>query len=103
MQYLVIAYDGTDEKALERRLAVREDHLALLDEMRAAGSVLFAAVILDHGGKMIGSALICEFDSRQDLDNWLEKEPYVFGKVWETIEIKPCKVGPMFLKSQPHR
>jgi uncharacterized protein YciI len=97
MQYLIIAYDGTDEKALERRLAVREEHLALVKEMRAAGNVLFAAVILDDDEKMIGSALTCEFSTRQELDDWLDKEPYVLGKVWEKIDIKPCKVAPMFL------
>ena len=96
MQYLVIAYDGTDDKALERRLAVRENHLALVEEMRATGNVLFAAVILDDDERMIGSALICEFAFRQELEEWLEKEPYVLGKVWEKIEIKPCKVAPMF-------
>ena len=99
MQYLVIAYDGTDEDALERRLAVREDHLALVNEMRAAGNVLFAAVILDDDERMIGSALICEFATRQELDEWLGKEPYLLGKVWEKIDIKPCKIAPMFLES----
>ena len=97
MQYLVMAYDGTDEEALERRLAVREKHLALVNEMRAGGNVLFAAVILDENEKMIGSALICEFATRQELDEWLDQEPYVLGKVWEKIEVKPCKVAPMFL------
>ena len=99
MQYLVIAYDGVDENALERRLAAREAHLTLVGEMRAAGSVLFAAAILDDSEKMIGSSIICEFSSRQELDDWLEKEPYVLGKVWEKIDINPCRVAPMFLES----
>ena len=27
MQFIVIAYDGTDEKVIKRRMAVRENHL----------------------------------------------------------------------------
>ena len=49
MQFIIMAYDGNDEIAIERRASFRV-------------------------------------------------EPYVTGKVWEKIEIKPCKVGPMFLK-----
>jgi hypothetical protein len=37
MQFVVIAYDGTDEAALDRRMAVREAHLALAKEMFDAG------------------------------------------------------------------
>ena len=96
MQYLVIAYDETDEKALERRLAVRADHLAKIDELRDANKILCGAAILDDTEKMIGSVLICNFDSRVELDDWLREEPYVTGRVWEKIEVKLCKVGPSF-------
>ena len=33
MQFIVIAYDGTDEGALERRLAVRDAHLKSAKEI----------------------------------------------------------------------
>lgn len=96
MQFLVIAYDGTDEKALDRRLAVREAHIALGDQMRDEGKMLYGAAILNDAEKMIGSVLVCDFASRAELDQWLKVEPYVTGQVWQTIEIKPCKVGPSF-------
>ncbi len=96
MQFLVIGYDGTDEKALERRLAVRAAHIALGDKLRDAGKMLYGAAILDDSEKMIGSILVCQFESRQELDQWLKEEPYVTGQVWQEIEVKPCKVGPSF-------
>ena len=96
MQFLVVGLAGTDEKALERRMAVREDHLALGDRMRDAGKMLYGAAILDDAEKMIGSVLICDFQSREELDDWLKIEPYVTGKVWQNIEVKRCKVGPSF-------
>jgi uncharacterized protein len=96
MQFLVIGYDGTDEQALPRRLAVRERHIARNDELRDAGNLLYGVAILDGDGKMIGSVLIYEFGSRTELDEWLKQEPYVTGNVWQKIEIQPCRVGPTF-------
>lgn len=103
MQFLILGYDGKDESALERRMAAREGHLALGDKMRESGELLYAAAILDDNQKMIGSAMICEFASRADLDKWLEKEPYVVGKVWETVEVQMCKVGPSFVTATAAR
>ena len=97
MQFLVTAYDGVDEKSIERRLAARDEHLALVESMFNRGTHLYAAAITDDNDKMIGSVLIVDFPSRFELDEWLKVEPYVLGKVWDKIEIKPCKVGPMFL------
>ncbi len=41
--------------------------------------------------------LVFDFPTRQELEEYLKTEPYVTGKVWETIEIKPCKVPPVFM------
>jgi uncharacterized protein YciI len=97
MQFMLLAYDGKDDCALSRRLAVREQHLALGNQLVAEGKLLFATAILDTGEKMIGSMLILEFPSRAELDAWLEIEPYVTGDVWREIEILPAKVGPPFI------
>jgi uncharacterized protein YciI len=96
MQFLVIGYDGKDNEALTRRLAVREAHIALGDKMRDEGKMLYGAAILDDAEKMIGSVLIVDFDSRNELDQWLKEEPYVTGNVWQKIDIQKCKVGPSF-------
>lgn len=102
MQFLVIGYDGQDEQALERRMAVREAHLALGDKMRDAGTMLYGVAMLDDNGKMVGSVLVCDFPSRQELDEYLKIEPYVTGNVWQTIEVKNCKVGPSFADLRPY-
>jgi uncharacterized protein YciI len=96
MQFLIIGYDDTDDQALARRIRVRKAHLALGDQMRAEGRLLYAAAILDDDEKMIGSIMICDFPSKDDVHAWLKIEPYVMGDVWRKIEIKPCKVGPSF-------
>lgn len=97
MQFLVMGYDGNDEKALERRLAVRDDHMKLVEKMKSEGRHLYAAAMLDENEKMVGSAMIVDFPSREALDGWLKMEPYVLGNVWKKIEITPCKVPPLFM------
>jgi uncharacterized protein len=97
MQFLVIGYDGTDGQAQARRLAVREAHIALGDKMRDSGNFLYGAAILNEDDKMIGSVIICQFDSRKELDQWLKIEPYVTGNVWQKTDIQPCRVGPSFV------
>ena len=98
MQFMVIGYDGTDEEALERRMRARPAHVALGDKMRDTGEMLMGAAILDENDKMIGSVLICDFESRAALENWLEAEPYVVGDVWRDIQVTPCRVGPSFVR-----
>ena len=96
MQFLVCSYDGDDEAALDRRLAVRADHLALGDVLKAQGHLLMAVALLDGDDRMVGSAMVVEFASRAELDRWLAVEPYVVGDVWRRVEVTPCRVGPSF-------
>jgi uncharacterized protein YciI len=97
MQFLVTGYDGKDEGAIERRLSVRDEHMKLVDSMRKEGKHLYAAALLDENDKMIGSVIIVDFPTREDLNKWLKVEPYVVGDVWQSIEVTPCKVPPMFM------
>jgi len=92
MQFLIIGKDSTDEKASERRLAVREAHLSLGDKMEKSGERWYGCAILDNDNKMIGSMAVMDFPSENALHEWLDKEPYVVGKVWETVEIHKCNV-----------
>jgi uncharacterized protein len=96
MQYIVTGYDGTDEKAMDRRLKVREEHLKSVERRFKSGEHLYGAAILDEAGKMIGSMMVVDYPSREELDKWLKEEPYVMGDVWQKIEIKPCKVASIF-------
>jgi len=98
MQFVVIAYDAKDDKALERRLAVREDHLANAKKMFDEGKLLYASGILDDNGKMIGSVMFADFPSVEALkDEWFTKEPYIKGNVWQDIEVKRAGVAPFCL------
>jgi uncharacterized protein YciI len=95
-QFIIIAYDATDEKALERRMASRAAHVEEINRLRAAGNALCGIAIQDDNDKMIGSVVITNFASRAELDKWLATEPYVVNKVWEKITILNGSIGPSF-------
>ncbi len=95
MQFLVLGYDGKDEGAMARRLAVREAHLKGFRDKLGQGNFLYGSAILDDDGKMIGSLIICDFPSKEALEEqWLKEEPYVVGGVWKRIEITRAQVPP---------
>ena len=92
MQFMIVAYDGTDEGALNRRLAVRDLHIAGAIELKNKGNLIAGGAILDDAGRMIGSTTYVDFESRAELDAWLERDPYVTGDVWRDITITPIRL-----------
>lgn len=98
MHFLIIAHDGSDDKAPERRLAARAEHLESITRLKAEGKALYGTAIIDENGAMKGSVLIMNFETREEFDRYLADEPYVKGDVWQQIEVKPCRVPELFLE-----
>ena len=92
MQFMIVAYDGQDEGALNRRLAARESHIAGAIALKKAGHLIAGGAILDDAERMIGSTIYVDFASRADLDDWLQQDPYVIGDVWRDITISPIRL-----------
>lgn len=93
MQFLLIAYDGTDKDAQNRRIKVRPEHLRKIKVLQDKGEFLLGGAILDNDGNMIGSMILYEIPDRETLDARLKDEPYVYGGVWEKIEIVPFRLA----------
>jgi uncharacterized protein YciI len=93
MEFLIIAYDGTDSEAKARRLKAREAHLAGAKAMVEAGKFINGGAILGENGEMIGSTLIMDFETREELDQWIANDPYTTGGVWVDVEIKPIRLA----------
>jgi hypothetical protein len=87
MRYAVIARDGTDAEAKARRLAVRPAHLERVAPFVERGRVLIGGAILDDAGDMVGSVLLTDFASREEVEAWVAEDPYVTGGVWKEIEV----------------
>ena len=88
MQFLIKATDG--EGMLEKRMEVRPRHLEGMD--RLDRRVICASGLLDGDGKMKGSVLVLDLDSRDELEDYLAGEPYVIEHVWEKIEVERMNV-----------
>ena len=92
-QYLITAYDYTDAGALERRMAVRPHHLDGARDLRTKGNLIVGGAILNEHCNMIGSSMIVQFETEEELEAWKQHEPYITQKIWETVDIKPFKVA----------
>jgi uncharacterized protein len=93
LQYLIIAHDGTDNEALDRRLKVRPSHFENARELKKQNSFITGGAILDDTGKMVGSMMVMQFLTEDDLVYWMRHEPYITGNVWQSIEVKPFRLA----------
>lgn len=93
MQFILIAYDGTEKDAPERRMKSRPEHLEKIAHVKKAGQFVCGGAILNEEGTMIGSMILYEVADRAELDRLLLDEPYIYNKVWEKIDIKPFRIA----------
>lgn len=93
---VVIARDGTDAAAPERRQAVRAAHMARVAPMAATGTLALGGAILDvPGGSMIGSAAVIAHDNDADARAWLAEDPYTSGGVWQEVTLFGTRFAPL--------
>ncbi|MGD1991047.1 MAG: YciI family protein [Chromatiales bacterium] len=95
MYYAIIAEDTP--QSLDKRLAVRPDHLKRLETLRQDGRLLTAG---PHPGidsedpgdaGFTGSLVIAEFRSLEDAIAWAEDDPYRHAGVYASVTVKPYK------------
>ena len=88
MQFVIKAYDGAG--MLEKRMEVRPRHLENIAKVN--GKNICAGGLLNDTGKMKGSLLVMEFESRAELEQYLSAEPYITENVWEKVEVEQMNV-----------
>jgi uncharacterized protein YciI len=93
MQYLVIARDGIDTEALDRRMKTRPSHFEMARELKKHNRFIMGGAILNDEGKMTGSMMVVQFETEDELLHWMKNEPYINGNVWQKIEVTPFKVA----------
>src|SRR5688572_25208272 len=92
-QYLIIAQDGKDDEALNRRKEVRPLHLAGAKKLKEQGNFVIGGAMLDDHSNMRGSIMIVQFETQADFQNWYDNEPYITQGVWKMIEVKQFRVA----------
>ena len=93
MQYLIIAYDN--DNALDKRLEVRNAHVAGAKKLIAEGKIINAGALIEED-QMVGSTLFVDFETEDELNDWIDNEPYVTNNVWnmDEFQIVPVKLLP---------
>lgn len=95
MYYVIFAQDTPN--SLEKRLAVREKHLARLQALQAEDRLLTAgpnpAIDSENPGDagFSGSTVIAKFASLEEARAWASADPYVEAGVYGEVIIKPFK------------
>lgn len=92
-QYVIIAQDGRDEEAPERRKAIRPLHLEGARKLKANGQFVIGGATLNEQGGMTGSVMILQFETEEQFKEWYANEPYITQGVWKAIEIKHFRVA----------
>ena len=100
MQFVITGYDGKDEGALDRRMSVRPQHLENVARVKERGKVICAGGITNEEGRLIGSVLVLDFETRQMLDDYLASEPYVVNNVWQDIRVETINV--VLMNDEPY-
>ncbi|KAG1460610.1 hypothetical protein G6F46_004742 [Rhizopus delemar] len=96
-EFLVVLKDYSDPECLQRRLSIRNKHLAEAEVLKAQGVIKLGGPLLDSheacfiSGKMKGSMAIYSGESVEEIEKVIRNDPYVKNKVWESWEIYPFK------------
>ena len=95
MLYAFISQDV--ENSLEKRLSVREQHIARLNDLKDQGRLIIAgphpAIDSPDPGDagFTGSLIVAEFDSLESAQAWANDDPYIAAGVYEKVIVKPFK------------
>ncbi|GAB2591455.1 YciI family protein [Spirosoma areae] len=91
MHYVIHAYDRTDPDALNRRMAVRPAHFNYVRELKEKGQFVLGGALLNPDGNMIGSMLMLNMETEDQLQDYLQTDPYIVQGIWEKIDVKPFR------------
>ncbi|MEC6906371.1 YciI family protein [Photobacterium piscicola] len=95
MWYVIFSQDV--ENSLERRMSVREQHLARLKELQQQERLLVAgpmpAIDDENPGEagFTGSTVIAKFESLEQAQQWANADPYIDAGVYANVIVKPFK------------
>ena len=82
-----------NEGTVEKRLAIRPQHVARLQQLNDEGRLIVAGAMPKDPSNpqagFYGSTIIVDFETREALDTWLQEEPFLKEGVYSHIDVKP--------------
>lgn len=95
MWYMI--YSEDIDQSLNRRLAVRDQHLARLRTLQNQGRLLIAGPLPNidsetpESAGFSGSLLVLAFDNLEQAQQWACEDPYVKAGIYRSFVVKPFK------------
>ena len=95
MWYAIMAEDTPN--SLEKRLAVRPEHLARLQSLQSEGRLLlagpFPAIDSTEPGPagFSGSLIVAVFANLEEAKTWANNDPFVSTGVYSQVTVKPFR------------
>jgi uncharacterized protein YciI len=95
---MLYVINGEDvSSSLEKRMAVRPEHLKRIQALQEAGQLILAgpypAIDSQDPGPagFSGSLIVAEFASLEAAQAWADADPYVSAGVYRKVTVKPFK------------
>jgi hypothetical protein len=95
MLYAIIGRD--EPESLDKRLAVRPQHLQRVEQLRDEGRLVLAGPFPsidseDPGAAgFSGSLIVAEFDSLEQATEWAQNDPYAATGVFREVTVLPFR------------
>ena len=95
---MLYVINGEDvPNSLEKRMAVRPEHVARLQKLQEEGRLIMAGPYpaidsVDPGpAGFSGSLIVAEFESLDAAQTWAKADPYAMTGVYANVTVKPFK------------
>jgi uncharacterized protein YciI len=83
MKFVILGFDGPEGQAL--RKIHRSTHIQRIERWNSRHRVILAGPLTDN----VGSLIILEADSRQEVEEFVREDPYTAFGVFNRVEIHP--------------
>lgn len=99
---VVLAMDGSDDAAVERRMVARPAHMARITPCAERGELTLGGAVLDAPeGRMIGSVAVTAHATDEAARRFWNDDPYVTEGVWRDLRIWGTRVAPLPYRPLP--
>lgn len=95
---MLYVINGEDvPNSLEKRVAIRPEHLKRIQALQEAGRLILAgpypAIDSQNPGTagFSGSLIVAEFESLEAAQAWADTDPYVSAGIYRKVTVKPFK------------
>jgi uncharacterized protein YciI len=95
MWYAIMAEDVPN--SLDKRLAVRPEHIKRIQALQDAGRLLLAGPFPAIDGNdpgpagFTGSLIVAEFSNLEEAKTWANNDPFVIANVYANVNVKPFR------------